>query len=339
MSRPTLADVAAQAGVSLKTASRAMNGEYGVAAATAQRVHDAARTLGFRPNHLARSLASTRTSSAVGLVISSVSEPFFAVVAGAVEALLAPRDLQVVSASHADNADRQRRLVRALVERRVDALVLVPAPGDASYLTSEIDHGLLVVSLDRPLEGASVDTVTIDNQAGAHDVVTEFLATGHRRIAAVGIDSRLWTMQQRHQGYLRALADAGLDIDPRLTELDCDGSGEAQTVVAAMLRLTDPPTAIFAAQNLAGRGAIRAMLAAGHEVELAVFDEVSDPDLLVIKPVVVVESDAARLGTVAAQMALDRLDGLRDPVRDIVLPARFRRPGDIGPTAAAGALV
>jgi LacI family transcriptional regulator len=326
MSRPTLADVAARAGVSLKTASRAVNGEYGVAAATAEKVHEAARSLGFRPNHIARSLASTRTSSAVALVISSVSDPFFAAVAGAVEAVLTPRDLQLVSASHGDDAERQRRLVRALVERRVDALVLVPAPGDASYLRSEIDHGLVVVSIDRPLVGASVDTVTIDNQAAAHAVVAEFLAAGHRRIAAVGNDGRLWTMRQRHEGYLRALTEAGVAVDRRLMELDCRDIREAEAAVAAMLRLPDPPTAIFAAQNLAGRGAIRAMLGVGRTVDLAVFDEVSDPDLLVIKPVVVVESDAVHLGAVAAQMTMERLDGLTDPPREVVLPARFWRP-------------
>lgn len=326
MSRPTLADVAARAGVSLKTASRALNGEYGVATGTSERVHEAARSLGFRPNHLARSLASSRTSSAVGLVISDVSDPFIAAAAGAVEAVLGPRDLQLVSASHGDDAERQRRLVRALVERRMDALVLIPAPGDASYLKREIDHGLVVVSLDRPLEGVDVDTVTIDNEAGARAATSEFLAAGHRRIAALGNDARLWTMQQRHSGYVRALAEAGVAEDPDLVALDCHGIAAAQEAVSAMLRLADPPTAILAGQNVAGRGAIRAMLATGRVVELAVFDEVSDPDLLVIKPRMVVESDPVRLGTVAAQMTVERLDGRADPVRRVVLPPLFWRP-------------
>jgi LacI family transcriptional regulator len=327
-SRPTLADVASRAGVSLKTASRALNGEYGVAPATAEKVHDAARTLGFRPNHLARSLASSRTSEAVGLVISSVSDPFIAAVAGAVEAVLAPRDLQLVSASHGDDADRQRRLVQALVERRMDALVLVPAPGDASYLKHEIDHGLIVVSLDRPLEGVEVDTVTVDNEAGAHAVVSELIAAGHQRIAVLGDDGRLWTMQQRHRGYVRALTEAGLDVDPLLCALDCRDLSGAQAAVGAMLRLPDPPTALLAGQNVGGRGAIRAMLAVGRIIDIAVFDEVSEPDLLVVPPRVVVESDPVRLGTRAAEMTLERLDGLAVPARGEVLPPLYWRPGD-----------
>jgi LacI family transcriptional regulator len=324
--RATLADVAARSGVSLKTASRALNGEYGVAAATAAKVQEAARALGFRPNHLARSLASSRTSSAVGLVISSVSDPFIAAVAGAVETVLAPRDLQFVSASHGDDADRQRALVQALVERRIDALIMIPAPGDASYLNREVAHGLVVVSLDRPLEGTSVDTVTIDNEAGARATVGDLVAAGHRRIAALSNDGRLWTMQRRHAGYLRALDDAGIDPDPSLMALDCHDIRAAEAAVTSMLRLPEPPTAVFSGQNLAGRGALRAMLATGRRVELVVFDEL-DPDLLVIQPQVVVESDPVRLGTVAAQMTLERLDGLAGAARDVVLPPLFRHPG------------
>jgi len=323
--RATLADVAARSGVSLKTASRALNGEYGVAAATAAKVHEAARALGFRPNHLARSLASSRTSSAVGLVISSVSDPFIAAVIGAVEAVLAPRGLQLMSASHRDDADRQRAIVQALVERRMDALVVIPAPGDASYLNDEIAHGLVVVSLDRPLEGTSVDTVTVDNEAGAHATVSELLAAGHRRIAAVSNDERLWTLQQRHAGYVRALREAGIEPDPRLTAYGRNDVRAAEAAVAAMFRLPDPPTAVFAGQHLAGRGALRAMLATGHRADLTVFDEL-DPDLLVVQPQVVVESDPVRLGTVAAQMTLERLDGFTGAARDVVLPPLFRRP-------------
>ncbi len=331
-SRPTLADVAARAGVSLKTASRALNGEYGVAAATAERVERAARELGFRPNLLARSLASRGVSATVGLVISSVSDPFIAALVGAVESVLAPRDLHMVSTSHGDDAQRQRANVRALVERRVDALIVVAAPGEAGYLQREIDHGLVVVAVDRPLEGVSVDTITIDNEGGAAHAVAGLISSGHTRIAALGNDARLWTLKQRYLGYTRAMAAAGIPVDPQLVDLDCRDSAGAQEVVGRMLGLADPPTAVFATQNTAGRGAVRAMLAAGKVVDLTVFDEVADPDLLIIPPTVVVQSDSVRLGTAAATMTLERLDGLEGPARSVVLPPGYDHPR--APTAA-----
>ena len=109
--RPTLADVAALAGVSLKTASRALNEEYGVAPATAERVLAAAREIGFRPNRLAQSLAGGGPSAAVGLLIPEVSDPWVAAVVGAVETVLVARDLQLITASHGNDPRRQRAAV------------------------------------------------------------------------------------------------------------------------------------------------------------------------------------------------------------------------------------
>ncbi len=325
--RPTIADVAARAGVSLKTASRALNAEYGVAKATTERVHDAARHLGFRRNHLARALATRQTSAAVGLVIPTVSDPFIAAVAAAVEATMAPRNLQLVSASHGDDMARQRTLIRALVERRVDALIVVSAPGDASFLHPDIEHGLTVVALDRPLQGVSVDTVTIDNRDAARVAVAGLVTAGHRRIAVIGgFDARLWTMSERYEGYRDALAEAGLALDADLVELHCADADETQAAVALMLRGADPPTAVCALHNRSGRAAIRAMLAAGVVLDLTVFDEVADPDLLVIPPLTVVACDPARLGSVAAAMALERLDGLTGAPRSVVIPPLFEHP-------------
>jgi LacI family transcriptional regulator len=315
--RPTLADVAARAGVSLKTASRALNGEYGVAAQTAAKVLAAAKELGFRPNHLARSLASGRTSAAVGLVISYVSDPFLAAIMGAVEEVLAPRDLHLITASHRDDPQQQRRIVQALVERRVDALLVVTAPGDASYLQREIDHGLHVVALDRPLSGVDVDTVTVDNQAGAAGVVRRFAGTGHHRIGAVTGDRRLWTIQQRMLGFSQGMAATGLIEDPALV-IPGTGPGAVQAI-RELLDRPDPPTAMFAAQNQPGRQVIRAMRTLGRSVDLAVFDDIVDPDLLTPAPMLV-ESGPVRLGTLAARMALERLDGLTLPPRSVVLP-------------------
>jgi LacI family transcriptional regulator len=326
--RPTLADVAARAGVSLKTASRALNGEYGVAESTARRVLEASRELGFRPNHLARSLAGGGPSAAVGLLLPNVSDPFIAAVVGAVEEVISPRDLQLITASHGDDSDRQRKLVRALVERRVDALVVVPAPGDCSYLRHEIDHGLVVVALDRPLEGLDVDTATVDNIDGARQAVRRLLDAGHHRVALLGTDGRLWTLQRRYEGYVAALAEAGIAVDPALVDLDAGEASGAERVMAMLLELPDPPTAVFAAQNMAGRGAMRAVRNRGVDLQLAIFDEMVDTDLLVTPPLVVAASGPDRLGRLAARMTLERLDRLQGPPRHVELPALLLGPGE-----------
>ncbi|HVN12099.1 MAG TPA: LacI family DNA-binding transcriptional regulator [Kineosporiaceae bacterium] len=336
--RPTLADVARLAGVSLKTASRAMNGEYGVAEGTADRVLAAARELGFRPNRLARSLAAGGASAAVGLVLPAVSDPFMAAVAGAVEMVLAPRDLQLLSASHNNDPQRERQIMRTFVERRLDALITIPAPGDASYLRRDIDHGLIIVAVDRPLRGVDVDTVVVDNRAGAAEAVSRLVTRGHRRIAALGNDSRLWTLQQRLCGYRDGLARAGLAYDPALVHLDCVDEAGAERAVRTMAKLADPPTAAFAAQHLAGRGVIRAMRSLDLPVEVAAFDELIDVDLLARPPLIVVASGPDRLGSLAAQRVIERLDGSHAAPELIVLTPLYIEQGEAHRTGSADPL-
>lgn len=336
--RPTLADVARQAGVSLKTASRAVNHEYGVAATTSERVLQASRDLGFRPNHVARTLASGRPASAVGLILPGVADPFLAALAGAVEDVLAPRGLQLVTASHGDDPERQHVIVRTLVERRVDALLVVPAPGSAAYLQAELDHGLVVVALDRPLDGIEVDTVTVDNEAGAARLVDGLLVAGHRRIALVADDERLWTMQARTRGYRRALAREGIGYDPALVDLHCHDMAGAEAATLRLLDLSDPPTAVFTAQNLAGRGVLRAIRRTGVRLDLAMVDEMFDTDLLLTPPVMLFASGPQRLGRAAGAMVLERLDGLTAPPRSLVLQPEIRvaMPRRVAPTGHAG---
>ncbi len=316
--RPTLADVAALAGVSLKTASRAMNAEYGVAQATAERVLAAARELGFRPNRLAQSLAGGGPSAAVGLLIPDVADPFVAGVVGAVEAVLATRDLQLITASHGNDEARQHKLASALVERRVDGLIIMSAPGDVSYLLADIRHGLAIVALDRPLAGLDVDTVTVDNEVGARELVCRLLAKGHRRIAMLVGDVRLWTLARRLDGYRAALADAGIAVDEALISTAPDRS-QAEVDLASMLELADPPTAVFAAHHPISRGAMRVMYEKGISLDLAVFDSVDDHDLLITPPLGIAAQGPDRIGQVAAQLLVDRLEGLQGPPRHVVL--------------------
>lgn len=326
--RPTLADVAALAGVSLKTASRALSEEYGVAQATAERVFAAAQELGFRPNRLAQSLAGGGPSAAVGLLIPEVSDPFVAAAVGAIETILTARDLQLITASHGNDPARQHSLAIALVERRVDGLIIMSAPGDASYLRADIKHGLVIVAMDRPIEGLDVDTATVDNEAGAREAVRRLIDVGHRRIAAVVGNTRIWTLARRLDGYRAALAEAGIPIDGSLIS-EAHVGVQAQAVMQEMLERVDPPTAVFAAHHRVGRGAMRAMHDAGASLDLAVFDGVDDNDLLVTPPLVVVASGPDRLGKLAADLLVDRLGGLQAPPRHPVLEPLLLGPDEL----------
>ena len=209
-------DVAALAGVSLKTVSRVINEEPGVADATTRRVGEAISELGFRRNDLARSLRQGRTSSTLGLVIEDVANPFYSAIAQAVEAAARARGFMLITASCEEDPRRERELVEALLRRRVDALLLVPASRDHGYLEPARSEGTPVVFVDRPPAGLDADVVLLDNLGGARSAVEHLLAHGHRRIAMVADPGELYTAAERLTGYREALEAAGIPVREEL---------------------------------------------------------------------------------------------------------------------------
>src|SRR5690606_1874951 len=135
--RSTLGNVAALAGVSPKTASRALNDHPGVSAPTRQRVQEAARMLRFRPNALARELRTGAVSRGVGLVIADLANPFYSRLAAAAEQEFRSAGLELFLASTDEDPGREQEVVRTMLDRRVRALLVVPAAEDHSYLESE----------------------------------------------------------------------------------------------------------------------------------------------------------------------------------------------------------
>jgi LacI family transcriptional regulator len=327
-------DVAERAGVSLKTVSRVINEEPGVAGPTAERVVAAIADLGFQRNDLARSLRQGRSSSTIGLVIEDMGNPFYSAIAQAVEAAAADRGRMLITSSCEEDPDRERALVQALLRRRVDALLLVPASDDHSYLAREAGDGTPVVFLDRPPGGVDADTVLLDNCGGARNAIEHLLAQGHRRIAYVADPGRLYTASERLRGFREALADAGVEVDSELVRLDTHSAELAEDVVRELLALAPDrrPTAIFTGNNRHTVGALRALRGLEHEVALVGFDDFELADLLVM-PTTVVRHDSQELGRHAAELAFMRLDGRDGPPRRVVVPTELviRGSGEVPP--------
>jgi LacI family transcriptional regulator len=310
-------DVAHTAGVSLKTVSRVINAEAGVTPATAAKVTEAIDALGFERNDLARSLRQGRSSSTLGLVIEDVANPFYSAVAQAVEAVASARGFLLITASALEDAERERELVGALLRRRVDALLVVPAGPDHRYISG----AARTVFLDRPPQGIEADTVLLDNLGGARSAVEHLIAQGHTRIACVADTATLYTMRERLTGYREALAAAGLGEDPVLVASGNRDAASAHAAAERLLALPAPtrPTAIFAANNRNTVGVLHA-LAGRTPVALVGFDDFELADLL---GTTVVRADPWRLGEQAAALAFARLDGDNRPPLEITVPTEL----------------
>ena len=335
--RPTMRDVAAVAGVSLKTVSRVVNSEPGVSSALSQRVRGAIDQLDFRPNVGASSLRRTggRTAT-VGLLLEDVSNPYSSAVQRAVEDVAIPRGVMVFSASLDEDPTRERELARAFSTRRTDGLIIAPASDDQSYLAGEIRAGTVVVCIDREARHLRTDSILATNSTGACEGVRHLIAAGHRRIAFLGDRRAIVTAQQRFDGYTDAVVGAALPLDPAIVVHDLYDQQIADGAVTRLLTMPDPPTALFSAQNMVTIAAVRALRRLGleHTVALVGFDDFPLADL-VTPGITVVAQDPPAIGRLAATVLFERIAGDNRPPATHIVPTTLvrRGSGEIRPPA------
>ncbi|ACU71485.1 transcriptional regulator, LacI family [Catenulispora acidiphila DSM 44928] len=340
-------DVAARAQVSLKTVSRVVNGDAGVVEGTRRRVLDAISQLGFRRNDSARQLRIGRAAE-IGLLVEDVGDPFYSTVTRAVERVAAANDCLLFTGSCDDDPERERKLALALCARRVDGLLIVPASADHAYLASELDSGLPVVFIDRPPVNLDTDAVLADNVGGARSAVAHLIAAGHRRIGFVGDDPDIYTARRRLLGFRQEMAAHGLDVDEAWIAVGEPGAGRlrrhAERLRDKLEQLLDGPaavTALFTGNNRITTQVLRELALRDADAgavlprpALVGFDDFEFADL-VTPGVTVVAQDPAALGRTAAALLFERLAGLTEPARQVVLPTRLvvRGSGELPPPA------
>lgn len=337
--RPTMTDVAARAGVSLKTVSRVVNDERHVSAPVRDRVQQAIAELAYRPDRRARELAATGSAGRlIGFVQTDAANPFFASVNRGLEDTTRARGLTVITGSTDGEPAREEALVRTMVEFRVDGLVVVAAEGSNAVLLEEIARGMPVVCVDRVLPGDPCDVVVSDNRASTAAAVRHLIGLGHRRVAFLGGNQLVWTAAQRMAGYSEALRTSGVARDPRLVAVDVDAIDAAAQATHRLLALPAPPTALFTAQDRITTGALTALHALGRQQDIALIGYDDIPFAEQLDPTVsAIAQDPYAMGCRAGQLLLDRLS--RHPVaapRRVVLdaPLRHRASGALRPGVA-----
>lgn len=325
----TMRDVASLAGVGVKTVSRVLNGEPNVSVATAERVTRAAAQLNYEINVYAGGLrrSGSRTKT-VGLLLESVDNPFSGAIHRGVETIMRPSGTAVLAASFDMDSDREREAVTGFLQRRVDGLILMTASRTHGYLSHEVSRGTPIVFVDRPALDVAFDSVVSSNYQGAVEATRHLLERGHRRLAFVGSDRRIVTVEARRRGFVSELDRWGIrELQATYVEGVHD-SESARIAVLKVLEGPEPPTAIFAAQNLIAVGAVRALHECGkqHHIAFVGFDDV--PLLDMLDPgVTVVAQDPHQLGELAAKRLLARINGDDVELETITVPTRLIERG------------
>ncbi|MFT4214767.1 MAG: LacI family DNA-binding transcriptional regulator [Microbacterium sp.] len=323
--------MAAEAGVGRATAARALGGYGAVSPEARARVLAAAEKLRYRPNSLARSMTTGFTRT-IGVVVADASNPFFAGVMRGIADACTARGYTAIVLSTDEKLAHEESAVGVLIDKQVDAIILASAAlqhEDTAHIREAMNRRIPVVLVDRMVGGLDLDAVVIDNRDAAVRAMQRFIEVGHRRIALAwgpplrdpagdrrqllhAADHWLWSQAERLRGYVDALDDAGIRLDPRLVT-HC-GHNEEETVgaVGAMLALADPPTAILTTETDAIVGTLRALRSAGltmpRDISVIGFDDSSWASVME-PPLTMIAQPMIELGRAAARHAFARIGG------------------------------
>jgi DNA-binding LacI/PurR family transcriptional regulator len=322
-----LRDVAAHAGVSVRTVSNVVNDFQYVAPATRARVQASIDELGYRPNVAARNLRRGRTGL-LALVVPEIDSPYFSELA-ARTVRIAEADGWTVLIDQTDgDPARERSLLRGERSQLVDGVIFSPLSMSAVELATRPDATPIVL-LGEHAGAPPVDHVVIDNVTAAADAVAHLIARGRSRIAAIGVPPMLAneTARQRQLGYRRALAAAGIaqqtELELAVTSLH---RAEGHSAMTALLESGAHPDAAFCFSDELALGALRAVVDAGlrvpEDIALVGFDDVEDGRFAVPR-LTTVAPDKEGIARLALQSLRDRLAGDESPARVITAPHRL----------------
>jgi LacI family transcriptional regulator len=333
----TIRDVAEAAGVSVATVSRVLNGSTRVSGSTRQRVEDAVARLDFWPHAAARSLTTSRTHT-LGVLLPDLHGQFFSEVIRGIDRGARERGLQIlVSSSHAD-VETLMLGARAM-SGRVDGLIAMAPDPDTPAALARLSRRFPLVLLNphHPVEGCAA--ISVANFEGAVEMVTRFVACGHRSVGIITGPKGNTDAGERERGYRHALEEAGLTPDPRFTFAGDFTEASGFETGLRIAKLSTRPTAVFAANDCMAIGLLSAFRQAGVEVpwEVAVagFDDIPIAEF-VAPPLSTVHVDAFDLGSRAVSMLMEAANGsggaprpqLRVPVHLVVRRSCGTRPAE-----------
>ncbi|HZL50223.1 MAG TPA: LacI family DNA-binding transcriptional regulator [Terracidiphilus sp.] len=315
--QPSIKDIARLARVSHPTVSRALQNSPLVNAKTAEKIRKIAKESGYRASAVARGLVTRRTRT-IGLVVTTVADPFTSEVVTGIEQTANDHGYCVFLADSNADPDRERKIVQSFAEQRVDGIIVTSSRVGALYLPllSEMMVPIVLVNDQHP--GAFVHSVMICNQEGSRAVTEHLVGLGHRRIAYIGDQFGYQSDTERFAGYREALNAAAI---PFLPELVVRGDGKPEAAMRAMdelLALKGPPTAVCCYNDMSALGAMRSIHMLGlrvpEDISIAGFD-----DLFVASytqpPLTTVRQPMRRMGQLAMENLIKLMSGQESVVR------------------------
>ena len=319
----TMKQVAERAGVSISTVSHVINNTRVVSDDVRRRVLGIIDEMRYIPSAVARSLKNDKTNT-IGVLVPNSSNPYFAELIRWIEEAAFQLGYNIILCNAHGGAQKQTAYLRLLMEKRIDGLVLVASGADDGHDQLLRHETVPIVQLERALPGLDGDLILAGQEEGGYQATRHLIELGHRAIACVSGPADLPRTRERVGGFLRAMAEAGLDVPPAHVVHEEFTSAGGHAAFTRLLARADRPTAVVVTSDLMALGGLCAAGAAGVRVpaQLSVvgYDDIAGagyalPPLTTMAPP---KRDMARL---AIELLIDRIRGTHAPLRRMLLPS------------------
>lgn len=340
----SIQDIAEAAGVSHSTVSRALHDNPLISPEVRQRIRLLAQEMGYTPNAVAQSLKGKRTNT-VGLVITTISDPFLGRVVRGIEDVAQAANVSVFLSISYNDPERELEIIETFHRRRVDGVISSTSQIRGPYFQrlAQLNMPTVVINQQAERDGEQLPAVDADDYGGGRQAVEHLIGLGHRRIGYLGVGSRMASNQRRLAAYRDALAAAGIQFDEtwiRLPESDYRTHSDDVIIGQALMleALAADITAVFCYNDMIAVGALMAChmrgIAVPGQISIVGYDDVEIANY-VMPPLTTIHQPKLRLGEIAMQMLLDIIDG--KPVQSQVLATELVARASTGPAPVSGA--
>ena len=317
----TIKDIAKAAGVSVATVSRVINDNYPVSKEARERVQQVMQELHYRPNAIAQSLRSNR-SNMIGLIVADLSNQFFMKVAKGLEKSVAAKGYNLVVASSDGRPEKERKLIRAMNDKRLDALCIASVDSEADTINDVIRSGMPIVLVDRVMNDVNTSQVCWNDEQSAEQLTKLLLANNHRRIAVVNVTLSHSVGRNRLAGFKKAMQEAQISLPKSYISPQS----------SAQHRQADRPTALLCCNNVMAEGALRAI----GELGLKIYDDVSlvafgsqDWNKYLMPKITSIEMDSCDMGERAGSIMVDMINSGPKIAAKMILSGRLMEGGSV----------
>jgi len=329
----TIKDVARLAGVSQATVSHVVNQTRFVSEETRHRVQAAVVELQYQPSAIARGL-KTKSTGTIAITVPNITNLFINAAVRCIEEIANTHGFNVIICNTDDVLAKEEHYLEVLIAKRIDGLLIAPIGKTSPAFEAMRAMGIPIVFFDRYIEGSDLPIVEVDNAGGVYQAICHLIQDGHRRIGFLSGPLIVSTSNQRTAGYLRALHEHGIPVDPLLIKRVASTSDAGCRATAELLAMPDPPTAIFAGNNLFTVGALLAIKDAGlvcpDQIGVFGFDD-HEWAQAYVPPLSVVRQPVYELATAAAELLISLIRGTENSNVHRILPAEVVIRGSCAP--------